>query len=34
MKVNWRAVVAVVFYALGILGWLYIGGWMLSLIHI
>lgn len=29
MKVNWRAVVAVVFYALGILGWLYIGGWMI-----
>ncbi len=29
MKVNWRAVVAVAFYALGILGWLYIGGWMI-----
>lgn len=29
MKVNWRAVAAVLCYALGILGWLYVGGWMI-----
>lgn len=29
MKMNWRAIAAVVFYALGILGWLYVGGWMI-----
>jgi hypothetical protein len=29
MKINWRAIAAVTFYALGILGWFYIGAWMI-----
>jgi hypothetical protein len=29
MKKNWRAIAAFVFYTLGILGWFYIGGWMI-----
>lgn len=29
MRFNWRMVVAAIFYALGFLGWAYVGGWML-----
>lgn len=29
MKFTWRTLAAILFYALGILGWCYIGGWMI-----
>lgn len=29
MKFSWRAVAALLFYVLGVLGWLYVGGWMI-----
>lgn len=29
MKFNWRMIAAAIFYALGVLGWVYVGGWML-----
>ena len=28
MKCKWKTVAALIFYALGILGWCYVGGWM------
>lgn len=28
MKVTWRTVAAMLCYALGVLGWCYVGGWM------
>lgn len=29
MKYNWKMIVAAISYALGVFGWIYIGGWML-----
>lgn len=29
MKFSWRTVVALIFYVLGVIGWLYVGGWMI-----
>lgn len=29
MKITWRTLAALLFYALGILGWCYVGGWMI-----
>ena len=29
MKFNWKMIVAAAFYALGVLGWIYVGGWMI-----
>ena len=29
MKVTWTTVVALLCYALGVLGWCYVGGWMI-----
>ncbi len=28
MKFNWKLIAAAIFYALGVLGWVYVGGWM------
>lgn len=29
MKFSWRTLAAILFYALGVLGWCYVGGWMI-----
>ena len=29
MKINWRTLAAMLCYALGVLGWCYVGGYML-----
>lgn len=29
MKITWRTVIALLFNALGVLGWCYVGGWMI-----
>jgi hypothetical protein len=29
MKITWKTILALVFYLLGVAGWIYIGGWMI-----
>lgn len=29
MKYRWRVVAAALFYVLGVIGWFYVGGWMI-----
>lgn len=29
MRVTWRTLAALLFYALGVVGWCYVGGWMI-----
>lgn len=29
MNITWKTVVAALFYILGVLGWCYVGGWMI-----
>lgn len=29
MKITWKTVASLLFYSLGVLGWCYIGGWMI-----
>lgn len=29
MKFTWKTAAALIFYALGVLGWCYVGGWMI-----
>lgn len=29
MKITWKTLLALFFYALGIVGWCYVGGWMI-----
>ena len=29
MKITWKALLALFFYTLGVVGWFYVGGWMI-----